>query len=483
MNLQAPITKTASNQLHFADAVKLALVVLFALLWAILIQPNTIALRHILLTIGSLLGLYVMLKNKDLLMSKSAAPIYLILTLFAWITFHLFYLSTHYELQLGEYQTIWKRILWGFPFAVGLGIVLGQTYQKKKSSDKDLRFEKILQWIFVVGISSPTCIYLLRFGLMAIAPGLGWNLPDFAMILWPPSSWHIPKMAYIFFCLPALALACGQIIRIMKKPSQNFYLSMALYSGIIAAVFAVFYLENAKNGFAYASILLFATLVRIGFDKRFQLNLRKSVVIASTVLAMFFLLAQHVQKNDSWRTLFSDIKVAQRLDEIDAWKDYGARGLPTNDMGKVVSITNYMRAAWAQVVLEFIAEKPLGYGLIFKSFGAMALEKWPESTLDTAHSAWLDLTLGIGIPGITLLLLSGLLALINSQRITPYFWGSAAFWLLISIFLLMITTEVARKGYIEALLFLILWTAGLGLHSKLDGNLGGLADNSFPTIK
>jgi hypothetical protein len=318
---------------------------------------------------------------------------------------------------------------------------------------------------------------------MALAVRLGWNLPDFAMILWPPSSWHIPKMAYIFFCLPALALACGQIIRIMKSPNQSCYLSVAVYSGIIAAVFAVFYLENAKNGFAYASVLFFAMLIKIGFDKRSHWNLRKSIVIAGAVLAMVFLLAQHVQKNDSWRTLFSDIKVAQRLDEIDAWKDYGARGVPVNDMGKAVSITNYTRAAWAQVVLGFIAEKPLGYGLIFKSFGAMALEKWPESTLDTAHSAWLDLTLGIGIPGITLLLLSGLLALINSQRITPYFWGSAAFWLLISIFLLMITTEVARKGYIEALLFLILWTAGLGLHAKVDGSLAGSADKGFQTIK
>jgi hypothetical protein len=106
----------------------------------------------------------------------------------------------------------------------------------------------------------------------------------------------------------------------------------------------------------------------------------------------------------------------------------------------------------------------------------MALEKRPESTLDTSHSAWLDLTLAIGIPGMSLLILSGLLALINSQRAAPYFWGSAAFWMLISIALLMITTEVARKGYIEALLFLIFWIAGMGLHTEVDENLGGLPD-------
>jgi len=481
MNLRVSNTNTAPNQLRSSDAVKLALVVLFALLWAILIQPHTTALRHILLTIGSLLGLYVMAKNKDLLMSKSAIPIYLILALFAWITFHLFFLSSQYELQLEEYQTIWKRILWGFPFAVGLGIVLGQTYQKKEPSDQDLRFEKMLQWIFVAGITAPTCVYLLRFGLMALAARFGWNLPEFAMILWPPSSWHIPKMAYVFFCLPALALACGQIIRMMKKPNQNFYLSITIYAGIIAAVFAVFYLENAKNGFAYASVLFFAMLLRVVFDRRAHWNLHQGIIIAAVVVAMLLLLVKHVQQNDSWKNFFADIKVAQRVDVHDAWKDYGARGYPKNELGAIVSGTNYLRAAWAQIALDFVVEKPLGYGLIFKSFGAIALEKWPESTLDTSHSAWLDLTLGIGIPGMSLLLLSGLLALINSQRVTPYFWGSVAFWLLISISLLMITTEVARKGYIEALLFLILWTAGLGLQESKRARRVDLANKSFST--
>ena len=224
-------------------------------------------------------------------------------------------------------------------------------------------------------------------------------------------------------------------------------------------------------------------LIKIGFDKRSQLNLRKCLIIASVVLAVIFLLAQHVQKNDSWKTLLADIKVAQRIDDFDAWKDYGVRGFPVNETGKEVSGGNYLRAAWATVALVLIAEKPLGYGLIFKSFGTMALEKWPESTLDTSHSAWLDITLGIGIPGVTLICLSGLLALVGVQRAAPHFWATTAFWLLISIALLMVTTEVSRKGYIEALFFLILWTAGLGLQESKRARRVDLADKSFLTGK
>jgi hypothetical protein len=380
------------------------------------------------------------------------------------VTFHLFFLSNNYELQLNEYLTIWKRIFWGLPFAVGLGIVLGQSCQKKEDHGNFRPFKSLLQAIFVAGIAAPTFIYLIRFGLIAIAVKFGWKLPEFLLLFPSHSSWHIPKMAYVFFCLPALALACGQIIQVIQRPNRFLDLSFYVYAVIILAVLIVFYLENTKNGFAYASLLVFITLIKILVDKKIKLNLVKGIILISTVLVIVFLAVQHFQQNASWKTLISDLKVAQRLDEIDAWKDYGARGYPLNDMGVTVSETNYMRAAWSQVVIKFIIENPLGYGLVFKSFGSIAKEKWPESRLDTSHSAWLDLTIGLGVPGVFLILLSGLVALINVRQLPAYFWKSTAFWLLISITLLMITTEISRKGYVEALIFLILWSTGLGLN-------------------
>ncbi len=83
--------------------------------------------------------------------------------------------------------------------------------------------------------------------------------------------------------------------------------------------------------------------------------------------------------------------------------------------------------------------------------------------MDTAHSAWLDITLGIGMPGMFFILLSGVLALKNVRQLAPNVFGVAVLWALLSIFLLMITTEVARKTYIEALIFMILLAAGIGM--------------------
>lgn len=455
--------------------VEITLVSLFALLWAIWIQPHTIALRQVLLTLGSLLGLYVISQNLYLFKTRRALPIYLIALLFAWITFHLFFLSHQYELQLAEYFTIWKRIAWGVPFAVGLGIVLSHTQYLGPQTKKDV-YEVAADysgvfWIFYAGIVTPTAIYLIRSLLMLLASKQGWNLPNFAMHLSSSSTWHITKMSIVFFCLPALALACSQFIYIANQKILRPLLLSLIYVGTIVAVLTVFYLENTKNGLVYSAILILVLLVRIILIRKSQWSWRDSVIIFLVVSGMSILGVSHVQQNDSWKTLASDLRVAQQLDKVDAWKYYGAKGYPVNDLGKTVSITNYERAAWARVAVGMIGELPLGYGLVYKSFGYYGKDKWPESVLFQAHSAWIDLTLGIGIPGVCLLMLAGILALRNAYQTASRFWGGASLWMISSVAILMVTTEVSRQIFIDALVFLILWAAGMGLNQPPKGKV------------
>ena len=471
--MRSPQTHYLSRQntpKTISGVLRIALVTLFALLWAIWIQPHTIALRQIVLTLGSLLGLYVISKNLHLFKARLVMPIYLIGLLFAWITFHLFFLSNQYELQLAEYLTIWKRIAWAAPFAIGLGIVLGQSQYSSSSNKYDAHKELLdhsrIFWIFYAGIVMPTAIYLVRSVLMMLASKLGWHLPSLAMH-WPPSStWHITKMSIVFFCLPALALACSQLIRLNSQKNMSPFFSSILYGATIVAVLMVFFLENTKNGIAYSVVLISAAFLKIAINKRGQWRWRDALIATVAVVALTFLVVHHVQKNDSWKTLFADLTVAEQLEKIDAWKDYGARGYPVNELGAMVSETNYLRAVWARVALGFIQDMPLGYGLVYKSFGHIAAEKWPESTLFQAHSAWLDLTLGIGVPGVLLLLMAGVIALKNAIQNTTCIWGAIALWMISGIAILMLTTEVSQQIYLDALVFLILWAAGIGLQKN-----------------
>ena len=192
-------------------------------------------------------------------------------------------------------------------------------------------------------------------------------------------------------------------------------------------------------------------------------SVRILLVIAFVVAAFALIVMLHLQKNDSWNTIFADIKVASQLETNGHWKYRGDRGYPNNEFGKMVSITNYERAAWAQVAIHFIIERPQGYGLVLESFRHIAKEKWPDSNLLQSHSGWLDLTMGIGIPGVLLILFAAGLSIRNLACYSESIWGSPFIWALSSIGLLMITTEVSQKVYLDAFIYCILFTASLSL--------------------
>lgn len=140
---------------------------------------------------------------------------------------------------------------------------------------------------------------------------------------------------------------------------------------------------------------------------------------------------------------------------------------PINELGKTVSGTNYERIAWGLVGVDLLRDNPLGYGLIEDSFGPLANKRWPESSprLTHAHSGWLDLALGLGLPGIILVL--GSLALALKLRIhldAP--WQNMGKWMLLSNLLLWCTTEVSNNGNFDPLLFSIVFMASLSLRSQ-----------------
>jgi hypothetical protein len=448
--------------------IPIAMAILFALLWAIWIQPHTISLRHILLSLGSLLGIYVVINNRRLLVTKEAIPLYLIGALFVWIAFHLAFLSQNFTLQLEEFATIWKRIAWGTPFAIGLGLALGFLLTSLQSEDKGRAYQlrNMAWWILFLGVLTPTMIYLCRYLVMAIASKLGFQLPQALMILHPPSSWYIPKTGYVFFCIPALALSCASISSILRSNAKMNLWKIGIYVLSIIAVVAVFYLENIKNGIAYSVVLVLVLILQLLIHYARARSIKGLLAIVFVAGAFSLILAQHLHKNDSWNTVLADIKVANQLETIDHWKYRGDRGYPNNEFGKMVSVTNYERAAWAQVALEFIAERPQGYGLVLESFRHIGKEKWPESNLLQSHSGWLDLTLGIGIPGVALIILAAFLSIRSLSQCSGSLWSRPVIWLLSSIGLLMITTEVSQKVYLDALIFLILFSASLSLGSS-----------------
>ena len=446
----------------------------FSILYAIWALPETILVRHVCLIVGALASLWVIYQYRKSFFQKKSIPVWLIAALFAWASFHLFFLANDFAAQYEEYTSIWKRTAIGAVFALGFGIALSSYSRKQDSKGKAL-------WTLIyIGLLAPTLIYIVKYVLTNYGVQKGWVAPDYWKLYYGSLPFYIPKTAYVCFCLPTLGIALGQLACNIHQ-HQSFKWANLVYLVTIPAVLFVFYGENIKNGVVYSAALLLLFLGVLVF-RNFRRHWAIKLLVLGVVLVIGFLfVANSIQTNDSWRTFSADAKIARDTQTYQQWKYNGEKGYPNNELGTMVSVTNYERLAWGKVGVKLITQNPLGYGLIERSFGHLAKLNWPDSKLHQSHSGWIDLVLGLGIPGIALILTSLLILLYQLGRLgkdtptsrNPYV--TMIWWALFSALIMWCTTEISQKVYFDAL---ILWLTlgagvGLGFQNKLEGNPHG----------
>jgi hypothetical protein len=187
-------------------------------------------------------------------------------------------------------------------------------------------------------------------------------------------------------------------------------------------------------------------------------------VIALVLLTTMTIALVSIEQNPSWQNFFSDFKIAIKVDQHSSWYD-GTGLLPVNENGESVAGTNYDRISWGVVGLKLISENLLGYGLIDRSFRYLTQKILPESSLAQSHSGWIDFTLGVGVPGALLVILTFLFGLKACRNIhEPY--KSIIWSVVISVMLLFITTEVSQNIYVAGLFLIMGATIGFGIDKK-----------------
>jgi hypothetical protein len=430
----------------------------FMVLYCFWILPEIVGFRNTALVVGALAGLYPIYQYRSYFLQRRAIPIWLIVGLFAWATFHLFFLSQDYALQLMEFKRIWKYAAIGAIFALGLGLSLVNA---------TLKDPKPPFWPAIyLGLCLPVLTYLLKYTLTTYGPSLGIQAPPYLQIYFGSTAYYVPKTDYVAFCLPVLAISLGQISSLLtghKLLKLRQYVSLTLYLGIIAATLFLFYIQDIKNGMAYATLCmaLFATFLFVGYSGYWW---RKTLVVIAGTAILVTALYPHIQKNQTWRTLIADTNIAFQLEKYPQWKYAGAQGYPNNEFGTMVSVTTYERAAWSKVGVKLALQTPLGYGLVEDSFKKMAKANWPEVSpnLSHSHSGWLDVILAVGFPGF-FCILGAIVGAIWLSRTVLDPWGPLVFWSLISIILLWVTTEVSATVSFATLIFWICWASGLSL--------------------
>ena len=436
----------------------LVLCALFSILYGVWLLPHTVFIRHSCLIIGSLLSLPVIFFNRQIFIQRRAIPILLILLLLVWATIHLWFIGVDFAMQYAEYTKIWKKIAISLPFAMGLGLgLLGNTADAAKT--------KIYWRILFIGFLAPTLIYLFKYWFTLNAGRWGLEISPFLLrsndINHP---FGIHKVGYVFFCLPAVALAVGRLQNLIRSGSKN-VLAYLIYLSVLPITLFNFQVEDTRNGFVYTLILVVLGLFGLWLGKSRQFMFRKLILTALLFIAISYVGYLGFKDDARWNTFIPDAKVAVQVDQYDHWKYCGAapHGYPVNELGKTVTQSNYERIAWAVVALRLIRDNPLGYGVMDLSFAYLGKLQWPEAEcLHQSHSAWLDFALGYGIPGVLLLLLAAILAWVYSKN-TPQPWANIGRWGLGSMMLLLITTEISSEVFINALIFLIVLTSTLSM--------------------
>jgi O-antigen ligase len=84
------------------------------------------------------------------------------------------------------------------------------------------------------------------------------------------------------------------------------------------------------------------------------------------------------------------------------WRCHRAGCRPTLPECRYVEPSAYLRIAFIRAGLRLIGEHPLGYGYGRNAFAHTLRTHYPSAQLGHAHSGWIDLGLGGGMPALAL---------------------------------------------------------------------------------
>jgi hypothetical protein len=456
----------------------MALCVLSAILYGVWILPNTIFIRNFCLITGALLSLFVIFPNWRILIQRRAIPIALILLLLIWVTIHLFFIGIDHQGQFAEYTKIWKKIALSIPFALGLGLSL-LSY-----ANDPVQTRRYWNLIFF-GFLLPAITYFVKWFVTLMGQKYGFPVPIF-LILDPDhmgSQFGISRAWYVFFCLPVVAISIGLVVTRLKNKTFSFFNSF-IYLACIPLTLLIFYIENDRLGTFFGLALIVIAFVSIGIAVIRNRSWLVLLIFLAVIFSSATILWGSFKQNHEWFSLMADFKVAVQVDKYDHWKYNRIKivGWPKNDLGDTVGPSNYQRIAWLVVGSRFVAERPLGYGLLSLSFGRLCKEKWPDSEMSWSHSAWLDYTLGYGLPGLLLLGAAILLTWSNSKA-SPTPWLLIGRWALPILSAVFLVKEISSEVFLNAFIFLIVFTSTLSLKVKIssDSRVDDSGGNGKPT--
>jgi hypothetical protein len=438
-------------------------------IWAL---PQTIAFRHVFIGLGFIASLFYLKPRLNLLKSINAWPLWILLSLFVWLLLHLWFFSMQPTLQFGELRSTWARSLALLPLGLALGLYLSSF-----SSQATLQLNQ-----------TPGRVSLLLFIGLCATPLIftsGYLEQSFEAKQWlsvHAKPWYdfpyLQKPPFVVATALLLPMCCN-LLRYALKSQVNWWWGILAIIAITLCVSSN-YLSNTKNGMAMVAFVIGAFGLYVIWDAAFgwaKSSFSKRIfsifMVTSILGGVAWGLNLHLQKNPAWTHLIANAKVGIDIDNQNFWKNrFVYSTVPLNEYQAPVDVSTYERTAWFTAGIRLLQERPQGYGLTQQSFGWMAGERWSDfyppvgSLRGMTHSGWLDLALGIGIPGVLLILIPLGAAWYRSLKMNTL-WGSYVSWAIPAFTLTWLITEViGAKHFIELMIFITAFFIGITLPNK-----------------
>ena len=436
------------------DWLGLALILLSSLLLGIWTVKGTIALRNILLSIETILAIiycYQLYKTNPKIPLKNWVPLILLGLMFLWVIFHYFFLSRFPEQQFHELTSTWLRSGLATIVGVGTGLAL---------------------------LRRPNAINFLWLGILGSFAYLFYQYIPKAIAL---NSLFAPDYVNHIFYGKISGVLAGTILMIgllgtLLDTSRRGHLAATVgvfiftLLGLTANLYVQVFILDARNGVGLAVILL--TIFCIIFIGNLLISIfnninARGLNAAGGILALILFIAlvlvtgwavkKHVQHNSGWSSMWADAKTSIQIDQYPNWQDPRRLGYPQNSEGQVVKGNTYERLAWATAgATVFMPENPYGVGVLKGPFTVLMKQSYPNSItyLPSTHSAWVELGLAFGYPGLFLLLAAlfslGYLALSAKSS-----FRSTALLFSLGLLALYTVGELSSQHSVEILFFLI----------------------------
>jgi hypothetical protein len=431
-----------------------ALIILISsTLLAIWSLTNTIGLRNALLAIGAVVALLLLRQHYAIARTDTGEsdsqkslwqflPIILSLLMLIWVVTHYFLLAHEPGQQFRELTSTWLRVLEAILIGAASGVAL-QTHPRRAQ----------FLWF---GIFC-SFVYLLGHYLVAYSQSGQLFMPNYYFTSPFGNKINTVLMGGLF-----ISAVCGSSAAVLlhQRPQYQWFVYCFWIAGTALILYAYTTIIDTRNGVGVGIILLASWALFIGISKLVnQIRLGKldwKIGLATLIPALLIVLFvhQHLSINHGWNHFIDDVSVAIKIDEVPNWQDVKKYGYPKTNNGEQVYPNNYERAAWATAGIRTLIHNPLGYGMLEHSLGKVIRQIFPEAIIRSSHSAWIDLGLAFGFPGL-ILTLGALLSTVVLALKTQSDNRLVAIWIAADILLTFTIAEVSSKHTIEILFFCI----------------------------